>query len=105
MKTTGKVIDMNLLDEICEELKLPKKNKINEEEDYQFYKEAYANNKIPKVEIKEKETVQEKYERLPDKFIEPITTEEKELLQKYEKFETNPNMISVYNKLISDMRK
>lgn len=105
MKITGKVIDMNLLDEICEELKLPKKNKINEEEDYQFYKEAYANNKIPKVEIKEKETVQEKYERLPDKFIEPITTEEKELLQKYEKFATNPNMISVYNKLISDMRK
>lgn len=105
MKITGKVIDMNLLDEICEELKLPKKNKINEEEDYQFYKEAYANNKIPKVEIKEKETVQEKYERLPDSFIEPITTEEKELLQKYEKFATNPNMISVYNKLISDMRK
>lgn len=105
MKITGKVIDMNLLDEICEELKLPKKNKINEEEDYQFYKEAYANNKIPKVEIKEKETVQEKYERLPDKFIEPITTEEKELLQKYEKFATNPNMISAYNKLISDMRK
>lgn len=105
MKITGKVIGMDLLDEICEELKLPKKNKINEEEDYQFYKEAYANNKIPKVEIKEKETVQEKYERLPDKFIEPITTEEKELLQKYEKFATNPNMISVYNKLISDMRK
>ena len=49
---------MDLLDEICEELKLPKKNKINEEEDYQFYKEAYANNKIPKAEIKEKETNQ-----------------------------------------------
>lgn len=105
MKITGKVIDMNLLDEICEELKLPKKNKINEEEDYQFYKEAYANNKIPKVEIKEKETVQEKYERLPNSFIEPITTEEKELLQKYEKFAANPNMIAAYNKLISDMRK
>ena len=105
MKITGKVIDMNLLDEICEELKLPKKNKINEEEDYQFYKEAYANNKIPKVEIKEKETVQEKYERLPDSFIEPITTEEKELLQKYEKFAANPNMIAAYNKLISDIRK
>ena len=105
MKITGKVIDMNLLDEICEELKLPKKNKINEEEDYQFYKEAYANNKIPKVEIKEKETVQEKYKRLPDSFIEPITTEEKELLQKYEKFAANPNMIATYNKLISDMRK
>ena len=105
MKITGKVIDMNLLDEICEELKLPKKNKINEEEDYQFYKEAYANNKIPKVEIKEKEAVQEKYERLPDSFIEPITTEEKELLQKYEKFAANPNMIATYNKLISDMRK
>lgn len=95
---------MDLLDEICEELKLPKKNKINEEEDYQFYKEAYANNKIPKVEIKEKELLQ-KYERLPDKFIEPITVEEKKLLQKYEKFATNPNMIAVYNKLISDMRK
>lgn len=82
MKITGKVIGMDLLDEICEELKLPKKNKINEEEDYQFYKEAYANNKIPKVEIKEKE-----------------------LLQKYEKFAANPNMIAAYNKLISDMRK
>ena len=105
MKITGKVIDMDLLDEICEELKLPKKNKINEEEDYQFYKEAYANNKIPKVEIKEKETVQEKYEKLPDSFIEPIATEEKELLQKYEKFAANPNMIAAYNKLISDMRK
>lgn len=105
MKITGKVIGMDLLDEICEELKLPKKNKINEEEDYQFYKEAYANNKIPKVEIKEKKTVQEKYERLPNSFIEPITTEEKELLQKYEKFAANPNMIAAYNKLISDMRK
>lgn len=105
MKITGKVIDMDLLDEICEELKLPKKNKINEEEDYQFYKEAYANNKIPKVEIKEKETTQEKYKNLPDSFIEPITTEEKELLQKYEKFAANPNMIAAYNKLISDMRK